>query len=123
MVSGDGSREGLALLHYIDGGQLERLGPGITRIVYGAVGHNEAIARLDLKGRLALDEDFPLALHHVTDLLAGMRVAARGSSGSNLYVRNHGFSSWHRNVFSLHDGALNARILRQKQHARRGDQN
>jgi len=56
LVSGGRSRERLALLHYVDRGQLKRLGPGIMRIVYGAVGHNETIARLDLKGWLALDE-------------------------------------------------------------------
>jgi uncharacterized coiled-coil protein SlyX len=121
--SWDGSRERLALLYYINRSQLERLGPGIMRIVYGAVGHNEAIAGLDLKGRLALNEDFPLALDHVSDLFAGMRVAPGGSSWSNLDVRDHGFPSRHRNVFSLDDGALNARTLRQKQQGRRGDQN
>jgi len=75
---------------------------------------HKTIASLHLQGRLAIHQDFSLALHDVADLVARMCVSARKASRRDFNSRDHRFTAGHRNVFTCYDRALNGRGLREK---------
>src|SRR5580704_2420784 len=81
------------------------------RVVFHAPGDDKTVAGFDLERRLAFHEYFALAFEDVADLIARMRVPARGAAGDDLDARDYGFAAGYRDVFARHHRARNRRRL------------
>src|SRR5205085_1165144 len=94
--------------------QLDGLGTGVTRIMLQSRLHDEAVAGFELQDWLPIDQQFPLAFHDVSDLIAGMRMASGVRPWRDLDRRDSGFSARDRYFAGINHCALYSWVLGQQ---------
>src|SRR6267143_7067439 len=96
-----GRSDRLAFLDDVGGEHPRRAAADVLAIVHLAGFDEERIARLQRPGRLAVDFEHQRSLDDVAELLAGMRVLARRTTGDEFRQRLHGVALRHAQVLVL----------------------
>src|SRR3989454_2235995 len=111
-----GRSDRLAFLDDVGDEHLRRAAADVFPVVHLAGFDEEHVARLQRPGWLAVDFEHQRALEEVADLLARMRMLARGSAGTEFRQHLHRMAVLHAHVLILQHFARKPRLLRIPQH-------
>src|SRR2546426_1651822 len=106
-----GRSDRLAFLDDVGGEHFRRAAADVLAIVHLAGFDEESIARLQRPGWLAVDFEQQRSLDDVAELLAGVRVPARRTTGNEFRQRLHCVALRHAQVLVLQQLAREPRLL------------